>query len=235
LTKDEQLARARVAITNALAQPDIKARIAERGYDEAEMTAGKTLLDAATQAVGAQTTAGGARSKATDDRNDAESLARAAYQEMAETARAVFYGDKARQAQLGVAGATPRSVPGLLQRASTFFQAVAAVSDLAEPLAKRGLKPARLAEMRARFDALAGEHEAQTRALGLAQQATRDQNAALTALNGWMAPFERIVKLALKDKPDLLDALGLRPRATPARRKPDPNDPLPPAEPTPKL
>ncbi len=47
------------------------------------------------------------------------------------------------------------------------------------------------------------------KAKGEAQNAARDQQAALKALNEWMAMFVKIAKVALRTKPEYLEKLGV--------------------------
>lgn len=45
-------------------------------------------------------------------------------------------------------------------------------------------------------------------AIGAAQQATRDQRAALAALNQWLSQYLKIAKIALREKPQLIEQLS---------------------------
>ena len=47
-----------------------------------------------------------------------------------------------------------------------------------------------------------------------AQQATREQEAALSALNDWTAQYLKIARVALRDKKQLLEKLGVAARTT---------------------
>jgi len=66
-----------------------------------------------------------------------------------------------------------------------------------------------------RQDALKGE----------SQQATRDLAATTKQLRGWYASFSRIARAALKDKPDLLEKIGIFARSAPRRKAAPANDP----------
>src|SRR5207247_6176027 len=46
-------------------------------------------------------------------------------------------------------------------------------------------------------------------AKGAAQQATREQEAALQAVSDWVGQYTRIAKVALRDKKHLLEKLGI--------------------------
>jgi len=222
-TREEQLRRARIALDNALAQNDIQTRLTAFGYNAARLNEGKALLKRATEAVSAQDTLGGVRSESTDTAARLHKKANAAYQDMVNIARAAFRGDeRARLDQLGIAGPTPRTVAGLLSRASTFFQAAGATPAIAATLAAFGYDADKLAAERAKFDALTQADAAQEQARGRAQQSTRDQDTALAALSDYLSAFERVARVALKDRPDLLETLAIPARSTPRRRSPLP-------------
>ncbi|WP_264844920.1 hypothetical protein [Capnocytophaga catalasegens] len=43
---------------------------------------------------------------------------------------------------------------------------------------------------------------------GESQQATRDKNKAFETLDKWVSKFHKVAKIALEDRPQLLEALG---------------------------
>ncbi len=49
---------------------------------------------------------------------------------------------------------------------------------------------------------------------GAAQQATRDQDTAIKAMNAWLAQYIKIAKVALRDKKQLLEKIGVTARTT---------------------
>ena len=53
-----------------------------------------------------------------------------------------------------------------------------------------------------------------------AQQATREQDAAMQALNDWAGQYRKIAKVALRGKKQLLEKIGIAARTskTPAQR-----------------
>jgi hypothetical protein len=50
-------------------------------------------------------------------------------------------------------------------------------------------------------------NQTQVAAIGAAQQATRDQFAALTGMHQWLMQYLKIAHVALRDKPDLIEKL----------------------------
>jgi len=207
-TTAQQLTAAQLAITNSLADPEIKAAVAQYGYTTTKLNAGKKLYDTALAAVNAQKSGRGNQKTATADLKAKEKDARDAYQAAAKVARAAL--DKDGLAKLGLAGKEPRGTAGFIQAGYTLFDN-AAESGL---LAEFGYDADRLAAERAKIEAFDQANQAQEMAKGAAQQATQDQEAALKAMNDWVAQYLKIAKVALRGKKQLLEKIGVTARST---------------------
>jgi predicted pyridoxine 5'-phosphate oxidase superfamily flavin-nucleotide-binding protein len=206
-TTAQQLNAAQLAIVNSLADPEIKAAVAQFGYTTAKLNAGKRLYDTALAAVNAQNSGKGDQKAATADLKAKEKDARDAYQAAAKVARATL--DKDGLAKLGL-GKEPRGTAGFIQAGYTLFDN-AADSGL---LADFGYDADRLAAERAKIEAFDQANQAQEMAKGAAQQATQDQDAALAAMNDWVAQYLKIAKVALRGKKQLLEKIGVTARTT---------------------
>jgi len=207
-TTAQQLTAAQLAITNSLADPEIKAAVAQYGYTTAKLNAGKALYEAALAAVNAQKSSRGDQKAATADLKAKEKDARDAYQAAAKVARAAL--DKDGLTKLGLVGKEPRDTAGLIAAGYTLFDN-AADSQL---LADFGYDTDRIAEERAKIEAFDQANQAQEMAKGAAQQATQDQEAALEKLNDWLAQYLKIAKVALRGKKQLLEKIGVTARTT---------------------
>jgi len=207
-TTAQQLNTAQLAIANSLADPEIKAAVAQFGYTTAKLNAGKKLYDVALAAVNAQKSGRGSQKTATADLKAAEKAARDAYQAAAQVARATL--DKDGLATLGLTGKEPRNTAGFIQAGYTLFDN-AADSGL---LSDFGYDETRLAEERAKIEAFDQANQAQEMAKGAAQQATQDQDAALTKMNEWVAQYVKIAKVALRGKKQSLEKIGVTARTT---------------------
>jgi len=199
----DQLNAAQLAVTNSLADPEIKSRVAAYGYTAEKLLEGRALFDAARAAVSAQESAAGAQQAATQTLAAAKAEAHDAYQSLAKVARAV--SDPASLAGLGLTGLMPAATAAFLTAAGTLFDNAGALPALAQ----YGYDSTKLAAERARVEACAAADRAQEAAKGAAQQATRDQDAALRALNKWMAQYVKIARVALRETPQLLVNLGV--------------------------
>lgn len=204
----QQLNAMQLAITNSLADPEIKAAVAQYGYTTARLNAGKALYTAALTAVNAQKSGKGDQKAATAELIAKEKEAHDAYQAAAKIARAAL--SKADLAVLGLNNRAPRDTAGFIAAAYTLFDNAAAGRLLAD----YGYDTDRIAEERAKIEAFDQANQAQEMAKGAAQQATQDQEAALQKMNDWLAQYLKIAKVALRGKKQLLEKIGVIARTT---------------------
>jgi len=205
----DRLNAAQVAINNTLADAEIQAAVAGYGYSVEKINAGKGLYDQAVAAVNAQIAAVGAQRDTTATMELAKQQAYTAYQSLAKVARAVFAQDKTRLTRLGLIGAMPRSAAGFLTAAYALLENAAA-PEIQAQLANYGYDSARLQSERAVINAYEAADRSQDQAKGAAQQATRDQDAALSELMLWYQQYIKIARVALQGKKELLEKLGIR-------------------------
>lgn len=203
----EQLGAAQLAVTNSLADAEVKALVGSYGYTAEKLLEGQELFTAAQTAIAAQEQASGAQQAASEALAAAKTQATDAYQALAKVARAV--APKSALAGLGLTGPMPRASAAFQTAANSLFTNAATLPALAQ----YGYDAARIAAERAKIDAFAQADQAQEAAKGAAQQATRDQDAALTALNKWLAQYIKIARVALRAKPELLEKLGVAARS----------------------
>ncbi len=205
----EQLNAAELAIRNSLAEAEIQALVSDYGYSAEKLDAGRLLFEAARAAVSAQETAAGAQQTATEALESARQGAYDAYQALAKVARATL--SPAALSGLGLAGSMPRSTAAFVTAAGTLFDNAAALPVLAD----FGYDAARIEKEHARLAAFNQANRKQEVAKGVAQQATAEQDVALEALNKWTAQYLKIARVALREKPQLLEKLGVVARTSP--------------------
>lgn len=207
----EQLNAAQVAINNSQADEEIQALVSGFGYSvgrSGKLAEGCGLVERAQAAVLAQTQAAGAQKDATLALQAAKVAATDAYQALAKVARATC--DPAQLKALGLSGKMPIDTAGFLKAAYVLFD-----SAVTTPvLAGFGYSAEKLAAERSKVTAYDEANRKQEAAKGTAQQATREQEAALQALNEWVAQYLKIAKVALREKPQLLEKLGIAARTT---------------------
>jgi len=209
----EQLNLAQVAITNAPKDPEILKRLGNYGYTPARLKEGQVKLATAREAFALHLSLTGAQHDSTAKVNKVTKEAYAAYQALSKTARAIWLKDKAMLDTLGIKGAMPKTTAGFLSAAYTLFDNAQGNADSAKSLAEYGYTKTKLAAERAKIAAFDNTNQLQEAAKGTAQDAAKSQQAALNDLNEWMARYIKIAKVALSDRKQLLEKMGILARS----------------------
>jgi hypothetical protein len=214
-TISKQMTAASVALANATADPEVQAALAAFGYTPERLAQGRALLEAADMAVSRQVAAFGEWKAACARKDAAEESAHAAFQALSQTARAAFLRDKAALATLALDRPMPRTKASFVTMAGALFDNAVGTPSIATVLAGFGYSTERLNAEAAKVQALADAFGTQEAAKGTAQQATVAQDKAMSALADEMSAFRRIAKVALRDRPQLLEKLGILRRSAP--------------------
>src|SRR5947207_1233197 len=119
-----------------------------------------------------------------------------------------------RLTALGLTGAMPRATAAFLAAAHGLFDNALNVPEIKTALAAYGYDAAKVQSERAKIAAFDSANQRREAAKGAAQQATREQEAALQAVSDWAGQYTRIAKVALRDKKHLLEKLGIGVRAS---------------------
>jgi len=196
-TIDKQINAADLAITNALSIEAIKNILAIKGYTEQELTTGKTLVELARSAVATHADADGEQVEATKAEKAAKKIAVKAYQDLVKTARAEFPNDESKLIMLGVTGPMPEATDAFIKSAKTLFENAIANNDIKEKISIRGYDDQMLHDEQNKIAVYAQANSTQNALIGIAVQATKDQEYALTAMNAWYAQFKGHAKLVL--------------------------------------
>lgn len=215
-----RLTKADVAISNALSDPLIGKLLGQYGYQSQKLSEGKSLLENAQIALKRQVAAFGDQKEATFRLQKAEKSARAAYQDLAKIAKAVFAKDKAKLAVLGLDKAMPKPLSLFIQMAMALFDNASHTVEIAETLKMYGYDTEKLSRERGKIVELSVANQAQEAAKGEAQNATFEQNRAMESLDYFMSAFVKVAKVALREHPELLEKLGILKRSakTPLQR-----------------
>lgn len=218
---EDKLNAAKLAIQNTQGDDELQSLVGAYGYNAAAMQEGLALYTKALEAYGKQKALAGSQKDATARLKEFEAEAREAYQGLAQVARAVFKSDRAVLKSLNLEGNMPALASVFISRAYVLFDNAANLAEAKETLSRYGYNAQKLAEERAKIEDFDEASQAQEAAKGTAQQATRDQEAAIDAMIGWLMQYLRIAKVALRGKPELLEKLGVLARSvrTKAQRK----------------
>lgn len=228
----DQLERARIILQGARnGDTELQTRLAAVGYTTEALTAGYRLYEAAGGARIDAFAERGDQKGATATLNDLREKAEGQYKTLAQIANTVFAADPDARRTLGldvITPAVPRVPPVegeppapprnskaqavFLDQARVLYQGALAQPALVTALTAVGYPATRLEAELADITALEAADIQQEAQKAEAKAGTAAQKAALTELNAWVKRFTGIVVPALKDRPNLLDKLGLKTR-----------------------
>lgn len=206
---EDHLLAAQVAIHNALDDVELQDYLAEYGYDREKLEAGRVLYQATVVAQQTQQVKYGDQYNATDTVNRLREEADETYMRYVEVARIALRDRRGVAAKLNLRGRRKKAIAGWIVQVRQFYDNLLSDADLMESMAEFGVTQAKLEAGRAQVDAVEEANRIQDKLRGEAQDATQARDAALEALDRWMSDFIAIARLALKERPQLLEKLGI--------------------------
>ena len=123
--------------------------------------------------------------------------------------RIAFQNDRAAYQKMDLGGKRKVSLSGWLAQAKQFYINALADSEVLTKLAGFGITQAKLEAGKQLVDETEAANAAQKREKGDAQQATQDRDEAIDKLEDRLSDFIAIARIALEDKPQLLEKMGI--------------------------
>lgn len=209
VSESKFLERARTALFNARNHPEIKPLMADFGMDETKLTEGDTVYDHARSM------------KELSDREEKESrLSSNTYQLAFEEfqslfkrhqdfVRIFFKDDPQVLINLGVSGKFPRRYSEVFDKAKAFYSAAQLDPGLQQQLNQVKITSDVVADSLSKLDALLASRSHFDKEMGESQEVTQSKNMAMLKLKTWMDKFDAIAKLAMYDRPQLMEVLGI--------------------------
>ncbi|MGD9487146.1 MAG: hypothetical protein AB7W47_03950 [Calditrichaceae bacterium] len=200
---------AELAITNALSDEQVKSYLAEYGYDDTRLNEGKALFDTAHELQQKQIREYGEQYEATDAVNSVKDKASAVYMKHVKIARIALQSDRGAAQKLDLNGRRKGSLSGWLAQATQFYINATTAPDIITAMAKFNITEEKLLAGKQLIEETVSLNAAQEKEKGEAQQATVERDEALDALEFWLSDFIAIARIALEEKPQLLEKLGI--------------------------
>ncbi len=213
-TISNMLKDAKLALTNSMSDPEIPGYVSLYGYDLTRLNEGMALYNAADRAVNALAAAIGGQKQATEELLKAQKKAILSYQDLSKIAKTLLKGDEGALSKLGLNRRMPRTTAGFTAAGNILFDNIQADPAIKAKLATRGYTEEKSASERANIVAFDQADTAQEAAKGANRNAAAEEAAALKKLNDWIAEYRKIAKIALREKKNLLEKLGIPVRST---------------------
>ncbi|BDD10094.1 hypothetical protein FUAX_25260 [Fulvitalea axinellae] len=208
LPEADALEHYRIALENVLLQPEIASEMAELGYGPETIAAGKTLLDNTRQAYGHNQTEDNETSAAYEDfLQKKEGLAKT-YRTHRKKAKVVFRKTPLTADRLGITAPIPKSHSKCMENYRKFYIEASADTATQTKLATIKVTADDIAAGITAINEIETARATYLREKGESQQATKAKDQAFSELDDWMTDFFAVARIALEEKPQLLEALS---------------------------
>ena len=204
-----RLLAAQVAIDNAISDSEVKSLLTELGYDDTRLNEGKTLLDTTNQLQQTQQKEYGDQFEATGALKEAWEKADKEYMRFVKVARIALKSEHALYQKLDLSGTRKKTLSGWLAQAKQFYLNALADTVVLEKMAAYGMTQAKLEAGKTQIEETETANASQEKEKGEAQQATLERDNAVDLLEDWLSDFIAIARIALEEKPQLLEKLGI--------------------------
>jgi hypothetical protein len=215
-----RLKMAKVGLSNATKDAEVQAALSLYKYDAPRIAQGLVKHAAAENAVSNSVDKRGALRAGVAHAVKSRKAVQVAFQRMAKVSRAAFAEEPATLARLGLDRRMPAREADFVQAARTLFNTTAYTAAMRAALADNGYDDAKLSGERSKIAELEFAIQNRENCRGGAQQAVADQRTALKDMDRWMSSFAKVARVALADRAQLVEKLGLftRNSRTPAQR-----------------
>jgi hypothetical protein len=201
----KKLATAQTAIYNAMELPGVQEKLNKYGLTLKRMQEGNSLVNNAILLHNAKHDLYGEKQEVASQLNTQENETRQKFRKHVDTVRLAFRKDAATLAKFRIDRISAKKDTWQLQ--ASYFYSKAILH--AEVLANYQLPQEALAQNQASVEALTAIRNRRLQKKGEAEEATQKRNEVTKPLHEWMKEFRTIARIALKDSPQLMEALGI--------------------------
>ena len=208
LTEAEVLEQYRVSLNNVEIQSEIATTMAEFGFDAPVIAEGKTLLTTTRQAFDLNQTEDDETSEEYDNFKTLKASLEETYSMHRKKAKIIFRNDPKTLEKLGVSGSLSNAYIKWLETAKKFYSVALKDPDIASKLIRLKITADDLTGANTLIGELEAARAEYLREKGESQDATKAKDAAFVIMDDWMSEFYAVAKIALADRPQLLESLG---------------------------
>ena len=198
----------RVALENAVSSTAISTALAGTGYDDTVINQGKALLLAAQTAYATNQTEDDETLQAYSIFSSQRDAVSDNYRIHRKKAKVLFRKDLVAAQTLDITGSIPQAYVKWLDSIKRFYTTIDTTAEIKAKMATLAVTEEDVSNALSAIEALEAARADYLREKGESQAATRAKDKALRELSQWMSDFYAIARIALKDQPQLLEALG---------------------------
>lgn len=201
--------RYRVALENASTQPEIAKQLTEIGYTPDVIQVGKDKYSTAMHAYNENKREDDETSEARQKFLNLKDLILGTYTIHRKKSKVIFKNDSLTLGKLALTGSMPEAYVEVVDTISKFYSTALSDNSIIDKLRMLAITPEQLQEASNNIKEMEKSRADYLREVGESQDATKIKDAALLDLSHWMSNFYAVAKIALEDRPQLLEALGL--------------------------
>jgi len=206
---DVFLANNRKAIANALIDDEIKELLLPYTYDEARLNEGMSLYKEADALYEKQQMDYVIQYKAKEKFDKAFNDAHDVYIEHISLTRLALDDEPSERTMLSLDGKRSQTLAIWLRHANRFYNNTIDNEEMLNKIARYGITNEKLKEAKELIKTLELVDDEHDRGKGAAQKSTNKRNKAFRKLDKWMSEYIKVCRFALKEKPQLLEKLGI--------------------------
>lgn len=208
MTELETLELYRVSLHNAGSQPEISSVMTEFGYGPEKLAIGHAVLFSAREGYDTSKT----EKHETKAAYQAFDLKRDALAERyamdRKKAKVIFSDEPVTMERLDIAGSLPRAYIRWLETVKTFYTVSLADLEIQRQLGALKITPEYLNETYAMVGEVEAARALYIQEIGESQNATKVKDAAFAQVDDYMRKFYATARIALAERPQLLESLG---------------------------
>lgn len=189
--------------------PEISEMLSQFGYNEGKMAEGQAKLDKTKALMAQQVDNYGDQYGATEQVIKNREKAYANYMVLVKIMRVAFKGDVDALTSFMAIGQRSRSLSGWLREAQIAYTNLLNNSVSLEILEKYGITQERITDGLQQVQEIETLYSKQLEKKGEAQQSTLERDRAFDDLTNWYSDFRAVARIALYEKPQLLEVLGI--------------------------
>jgi hypothetical protein len=208
-TAAERLHIIRIGVLGVLNSPEIQEKLAALGYTYERMAEGMRMLESAEQVVAMNIEYYSDQYTSTSELRTKWAAAYSVYMITLKVVRVAFKGQVDKLARFRANGERNRSLSGWLNDANIFYTNLLNSPEAIEKMFSYGYSVDRLQKEQQAVSEVEKLHSMQLSEKGKAQQSTVERDKVIDQITNWYSDFRAIARIALYDKPQLLEALGI--------------------------
>jgi hypothetical protein len=231
--KNDLVVNVKSYLENVSNDPYIKEQIKLRGYDDKRLEEGFAMQKKAEESRQNQLRMKDKSKSLNKQLNEKLSTKIKDFTSDIRLLRSAFYRDIGMKEKLHLYGKKKRNISGYLEQARTFYNTILHEQAILEQLVTLNITQETIQEKLKEIDDVEKDFMAFKEVNKDTQEATDESNKDFEKLRDWIRLFQNACRIVLKERPQLLEKVGILVRSTKPRRKgtkpPDGNGSTPPA------